>query len=64
MLLLNFLDQTIVLVNQFMINITPNIFLPFCFLSLFYFQVNLGYFFLRGCVSGDITAEALREHSL
>ena len=44
--LLNLLNQPIVLVDLFMINITPNIsYFRFIFLAYFTFQVNLDYFF-------------------
>ena len=45
--LLNLLNQLIVLVDLFMINITPNIFyFRFVFLAYYIFSVNLDYFFL------------------
>ena len=46
--LLNLLNQLIVLVDLFMINITPNIFyFRFVFLAYYIFSVNLDYFFSR-----------------
>ena len=59
--LLNLLNQLIVLVHLFMINVTPNIFyfrFIFSAYSTLLFKFNLDYFFW-GCLPGDITAGAL-----
>ena len=64
--LLNLLNQPIVLVDLFMINITPNIsYVRFIFsgCSTLFFNLILIIFF-QGYVSGDITAGAWREHIL
>ena len=49
-----------------MINITANIYFRVIFsaYTTLFFKLIRAFFFLRGCVPGDITVGTLREYSL
>ena len=61
--LLNLLNQPIVLVGLFMINITILITVLFSLLTELYFLSKSRFFLLRGCDPGDIIAGVWREYS-